>query len=134
MVTGAIVGNRGGTQTKLIKNLGIKLLVANRPTPSVALVVARNLTEGSEEINRAKTQVQNFCDRLEQYLHNEEPKGRPAKKSSSDTRKTPRKRKEPVQTQSTADEINKLVNLRDSGVISQEDFEHMKKSLIAKAS
>jgi hypothetical protein len=134
-VVGAIVGNRGGTKSSNITTVGVKFLIGDTSAPSFEIVAAKGLEIGSEELNSAKGQVQEFCDQLEVQLHKiRSPKSVATKEQNpNQPPKKTRSKNQGKTVPSFADEITKLLELKNTGVISEQEFEVMKKSVIERA-
>lgn len=130
---GAIVGGLSGDtkQYKEVKSMNIKILIRNTTTPSLDLPInlkgetfntkdeksQKTYKNRIQEANAIKDLISVIIDNSNQQL---------AIPISS-----PQKNEEPKSQNSIADELAKLAQLKDGGVLSEEEFQQQKKRLLS---
>lgn len=130
---GAIVGGLSGDtkQYKEVKSMNIKILIRNTTTPSLDLPI--NLkdetfnTKDEKSKNTYKTRIQEanaIKDLISVIIDN-------SNQQLAIPISSPQKNEEPKSQNSIADELAKLAQLKDGGVLSEEEFQQQKKKLLS---
>lgn len=130
---GAIVGGLSGdsSQNKKVQSMSIKILVRNTSTPSVNLPINlkdetfNTKDEKSKQTYKLRINDANAIkDLISVIIDNSN------QQQSSATTSIPKIADEPKQKTSIADELVKLAQLKDAGILSDEEFQEQKKKLL----
>jgi len=112
-VVGAVAGKGGTTSSIKKSNFGIKILTKSKIDPIIEVYAVNEFTEESQSAIDIKRKIQYICDIL--YINMQ------AQTASAD---------ELSVGDGFINELKKLMDLRDSGAITQEEFNSLKKSII----
>ena len=129
---GAIVGGLSGdtSQNKKVQSMNIKILVRNTATPSVNLPInLKGETFNTKDEKSRKT----YSDRIKEANAIKDLISVIIDNSSQQTAvvPTPQKIEDHKPKTGVADELVKLAQLRDSGILSEEEFQEQKKKLLS---
>lgn len=125
---GAIVGGLSGdtSQIKEVNSMSIKILVRDTAAPTVSLPINLNgesfntKDEKSKNVYKARIRTANAIKDLISVIID----------NSNQQISMPQKIEEPKAKASIADELVKLAQLKDSGILSEEEFIEQKKKLL----
>lgn len=128
---GAIVGGLSGdtSQNRIIQSMNIKILVRSTTEPSVNLPINRSgeifntKDENSKKIYQSRIQEANAIKDLFSVIIDNS--------SQQMAMSSQQKVEVPKSTTSIADELIKLAQLKDAGVLSEEEFKVQKKKLLS---
>ena len=130
---GAIVGGLSGdtSQNKKVQSMSIKILVRSTTTPSVNLPINligetfNTKDEKSKKIYKTRIQEANAIkDLISVIIDNS------SQQSTTTFTSSHQKNEEPKSQTGIADELVKLAQLKDAGVLSEEEFQQQKKKLL----
>lgn len=129
---GAIVGGLSGdtSQNKKVQSMNIKILVRSTTTPSVNLPInLKGETFNTKDEKSRKT----YSDRIKEANAIKDLISVIIDNSSQQTAvvPTPQKIEDHKPKTGVADELVKLAQLRDSGILSEEEFQEQKKKLLS---
>lgn len=131
---GAIVGGLSGdtSRVRTIQSMNIKILVRNTATPCINLPINRR---GEVFNTKDETSKKNYQSRIREanaikdlisvIIDNSSQQSTMKPTSSS------QKNKEPIPQTGIADELVKLAQLKDVGVLSEEEFQQQKKKILS---
>lgn len=131
---GAIVGGLSGdtSQVRTIQSMNIKILVRNTATPCVNLPINRHdeVFNTKDETSRKnyKSRIQeanDIKDLISVIIDNS------SRQSTTTFTSSHQKNDEPKSQTGIADELVKLAQLKDAGVLSEEEFQQQKKKLLS---
>lgn len=130
---GVIVGGLSGdtSQNKKVQSMSIKILVRSTTTPSVNLpinLIGETFNTKDEKSKKTyKTRIQEanaIKDLISVIIDNL------SQQSTTTLTSSDQKNEEPKSQTGIADELAKLAQLKDSGVLSEEEFQQQKKKLL----
>lgn len=130
---GAIVGGLSGdtSQNKKVQSMNIKILVRSKTTPSINLPINligeafNTKDEKSKQIYKSRIQEANAIKDLISVIIDNSNQQQTTQITTNSTPETPK------QVSNIADELTKLAQLKDAGILSEEEFQQQKKKLLS---
>lgn len=130
---GAIVGGLSGdtSQNKKVQSMNIKILVRSTTTPSINLPINlkgetfNTKDEKSKKTYKSRIQEANAIKDLISVIIDNSNQQQATQVTTNSTPETPK------QVSNIADELTKLAQLKDAGILSEEEFQQQKKKLLS---